>query len=160
LVFESDCPSINDIQNVHTTFKKKSFYNLILNLQWRGSRETQPLKVDMLTRGKCKSDFSFSHVIVESMMTDHELASITVLNLFCLNGILQDMLEQVAGRQKQIERVVQIHCKRRKNKPCLLGVILESEKLSSLRAWQLQPSLKGTIPSKLEGNEVILRLSL
>jgi len=62
-------------------------------------------------------------------MTDHELASITVLNLFCLNGILQDKLEQVAGRrQKQIERVMQIHCKRRKNKPCLIGVILESSR--------------------------------
>lgn len=99
------------------------------------------LERDATFEGKCKSDFSFSHVIVESMMTDHELASITVLTLFCLNGILQDKLEQVAGRQKQIERVMQIHCKRRKNNPCLIGVILESEKLSSLRAWQ-QPSLK------------------
>jgi hypothetical protein len=113
-------------RSVHTTFfLKKSFYNLILNLQWRGSR----LERDGTFEGKCKSDFSFSHVIVESMMTDHELASITVLNVFCLNGILQDKLEQVAGRrQKQIERVMQIHCKRRKNKPCLIGVILESSR--------------------------------
>ncbi|CAK7346729.1 unnamed protein product [Dovyalis caffra] len=64
----------------------------------------------------------------------------------------EDKLDQVVGREKQIERVTQTLCKRRKNKPCLIGnpgvgktVIVEGLAANIVN---------GTIPLKLEGKKV------
>ncbi|KAL3592598.1 hypothetical protein D5086_011238 [Populus alba] len=61
-------------------------------------------------------------------------------------------LDQVGGRQKQIERVTQILCRRRKDNPCLVGdpgvgktVIVEGLAANIV---------EGTVPSKLEGKKV------
>ncbi|XP_011044299.1 PREDICTED: chaperone protein ClpC2, chloroplastic-like [Populus euphratica] len=61
-------------------------------------------------------------------------------------------LDQVVGRRKQIERVTQILCKRRKDNPCLIGdpgvgktVIVEGLAASIV---------EGTVPSKLEGKKI------
>ena len=66
--------------------------------------------------------------------------------------ILQDKLDPLVGRLKELERVTQILCKRRKNNPCLIGdpgvgktVIVEG---------LAQNIIKSTIPSKLQGKKV------
>lgn len=38
----------------------------------------------------------------------------------CL-AFFQGKLDPLIGREKQVERIIQILCKRRKNNPCLLG---------------------------------------
>lgn len=124
--------------------------------------EKQHFKADMLNMygtdltkmaQEVKPDFFFSHVLAEPVTS--ELATIT-LTLASLNGILQGKLDQVVGRQKQIERVTQILCRRRKDNPCLVGdpgvgktVIVEGLAANIV---------EGTVPSKLEGKKVILQL--
>ncbi|KAG6774376.1 hypothetical protein POTOM_021729 [Populus tomentosa] len=61
-------------------------------------------------------------------------------------------LDQVEGRRKQIERIKQILCKRRKDNPCLVGdpgvgktVIVEGLAANIV---------EGTVPSKLEGKKI------
>ncbi|KAF4385729.1 hypothetical protein F8388_010285 [Cannabis sativa] len=61
-------------------------------------------------------------------------------------------LEPLIGRKKEVESVVQILCKRRKNNPCLIGdpgvgktVIVEG---------LAQAIVKAQVPNKLQGNKV------
>lgn len=71
---------------------------------------------------------------------------------------MQGKLDPVIGRSKEIERVQQILCKRRKNNPCLLGdpgvgktVIAEG---------LAQGIVNKTVPLKLQGNTVMIHLNL
>ncbi|OMO85529.1 Chaperonin ClpA/B [Corchorus capsularis] len=64
----------------------------------------------------------------------------------------EDKLDPLVGRSKQVERVTQILCKRRKNNPCLLGdpgvgktVIVEG---------LAQNIIKSMVPSKLKGKKI------
>ena len=49
--------------------------------------------------------------------------SFTLLDIFCFLTfkILKSKIDPVIGRKTQIETVMQILCKRRKNNPCLIG---------------------------------------
>lgn len=66
--------------------------------------------------------------------------------------IFQGKLDPLVGRLKQVERVTQILCKRRKNNPCLIGdpgvgktVIVEG---------LAQNIIKSGVPLKLQGKKV------
>ncbi|KAJ6920308.1 S-adenosylmethionine carrier 1 [Populus alba x Populus x berolinensis] len=111
--------------------------------------EKQHFKADMLNKygtdltkmaQEVKPDFFFSHVLAEPV------------TLASLNGILQGDLDQVVGRQKQIERVTQILCRRRKDNPCLVGDpgVGKTAIVEGLAA----NIVEGTVPSKLEGKKI------
>ncbi|XVF16112.1 hypothetical protein REPUB_Repub10bG0003300 [Reevesia pubescens] len=91
---------------------------------------------------------------MEKLEQEHPV-KMTMLNKFGtdLTKMAQEgKLDPLVGRVKELERVTQILCKRRKNNPCLLGdpgvgktVIVEG---------LAQNIINSTIPSKLQGKKI------
>lgn len=61
-------------------------------------------------------------------------------------------MDPLIGRQKEVERVIQILCKRSKNNPCLVGDPGVGKTI--IAEGLAQAIVKATVPHKLLGNKV------
>jgi ATP-dependent Clp protease ATP-binding subunit ClpA len=63
-------------------------------------------------------------------------------------------LDRIIGREKELERVIQILCRRQKNNPCLIGEPGVGK--TALAEALAQRIAEGKVPYKLQGKEVFL----
>ena len=79
------------------------------------------------------------------------------LSQFCIDLTLrarEGKLDRIVGREKELERVIQILCRRQKNNPCLIGEAGVGK--TALAEALAQRIVDGKVPYKLRGFEVFL----
>ncbi len=79
------------------------------------------------------------------------------LSQFCIDltgRAREGKLDRIVGREKELERVIQILCRRQKNNPCLIGEPGVGK--TALAEALAQRIVDGTVPFKLKGREVFL----
>ncbi len=79
------------------------------------------------------------------------------LSQFCIDltsRAREGKLDRIVGRDKELERVVQILCRRQKNNPCLIGEPGVGK--TALAEALAQRIVDGNVPFKLKGREVHL----